>query len=329
MARAGGTEVELGMGIESVAGTAVASTVYPKFSSLSLQDVTEKSMNESKRGVRNANSSARVRRKYAEGSIEMSADTEIAPYLLGLALGKVTTPATATDGAYTHTVEVEQKVAAMKTATVRVKHGDELRELYTNVVCQSLNLEVSDGYAQATLEMLGRAPSNPTTLPTASYREVAPFAYDDMEVRFGASVATARNAGATPLKSFAININNNVLLDEAFLSGSNQPVAGGFCAGNIQITGSYSLHLDGADEYNKYKNDVQDAAVVSLTGGSIGRTSKHQIILETGKLVRTTPPKEINLDGLIVLNQEFEIIYDATDKELVAKVVNTNNGSAY
>jgi len=326
MARVGGTEVNVGLGIESTAGTAVAATVFPQWTEFSLQAISEKALFNSQRGVRNMASNSMIRRRYSEGSMSCIANTENAPYLFGLALGSVSS-GSITDSAYTHTITVQNAHASMKTATVLLEQGGEVTERFANVVMNSLNFEVSDNYATMTAEMIGGFPDTGTV--TESFTTNDEFAYHQMSAKFGTSISNANGNSATPIKSFALNINNNVLLDEAFLSGANTPTAGGFIAGRMQITGSYSLQFDGLAELNKYKANTLNSMEVTFTGSLIGSTSAHQIIFEVADMVLTAPPKEISLDGIIILTQEFEVSFDATDSELTVKVINDDNGDDY
>ena len=114
-----------------------------------------------------------------------------------------------------------------------------------------------------------------------------------------------------------------MLLDEAFLSGANTPVAGGFIAGRFQATGSYSLHFSDTTELDKYKANTKNAAIVTFTGAVTGGgTTAESITIKLGRLVLTGEPKVYNLDGLIILNQTFTVEYESTDKEVQVVIVN-------
>src|SRR5690606_4439691 len=125
MSKISGTQVNVGLGIEATPGTPVAPTIYPKWSDLSLQAISEKAMFNSVRGVRNASSNSMIRRKYSQGSLGCIANVEVAAYLYALALGSVST-GTVTDGTYTHTMTVQNANASMKTATVVIEQGGEV-----------------------------------------------------------------------------------------------------------------------------------------------------------------------------------------------------------
>lgn len=326
MAKIGGTQVNVGIGIEETPGTPVAATIFPKWNDLSLQAISEKSLFNSQRGVRNMASNSMIRRKYSEGSMGVVPNVEIAPYFFGLALGTVAS-ATVVDSAYLHTITVQNANASMKYATVLVEQGGEVTERYSNCVCNTLNLDVSDDYASMTIGLIGGFPDTGTV--TEAFTQETEFAYHQYTAKFGTSISAASGNAATPLKSFSLNINNNVLTDEAFLSGSNEPVAGGFVAGRLQITGSYTLQFDGLTELDKYKANTLNAVIVEFVGALIGLSSLETITINLADLVLTSPPKEYNLDGLVLLTQEFEVQFDATDDEISVVVSNADAGANY
>lgn len=326
MSRIGGTENDVGIGIEATPGTEVAATIFAQWRELSLQAIAEKSPFTSVRGVRNMASNSQIRRKYSAGAISVVPNVAIAPYLFGLALGSVSSSGVS-DSAYTHTITVENANASMKTATFIIERGGEVTERYANVVVDKLNLEVSDDYATMSAELIGGFPD--TTTLSESFTTETEFAYHQMTAKFGTSFSNAAGNSATPLKAFQLNINNNVQLDEAFRSGSNEPVAGGFTAGRLQITGSYSLEFNGLTELNKYKANTLNALIVEFEGALIGATSTEKITIKLADLILTAPPVEVNVDGIVILNQEFEVSYDATDGDITVIVVNDADGTDY
>lgn len=329
MAKTAGRQVEVGIGIEATPGTAVAETHFLQHTAFSMQAISEKEMFVSARGIRNMHSNSMIKRKYSGGSISVIPNVINAPYLFGLVLGSVATSAPIDTTAYEHTCTVQNTNASMKTATMTVAEGAVQTTQYDNVVVDSLNLEVSDGYATITAELLGRFPGTDTQ--TESYTQETEFAYHNYAAKFGASVSAANSGSATPLKSFSLNIANNVQLDEGFLSGSNEITAGCLVAGALEITGSYSLHFEDTVELAKYKANTKNAMVIAFTGAAIGATSAEteEINIALGKVILTGPPVEYNLDGLLILNQEFTIEYDATDLEITVIVTNEDTGSNY
>src|SRR4051812_34262841 len=143
MAKISGTQTEVGIGLEATAGTAVAASVFPKWSELSLQSVVEKTMLKSARGVRNETSDSRIRRKYAKGSLGLVPNVKNAAPLFYMALGSLSTSGPS-DSAYTHSITPQDANASMKAATLITEDGGTVTERYSNVVANALNLEVAD-----------------------------------------------------------------------------------------------------------------------------------------------------------------------------------------
>lgn len=141
---------------------------------------------------------------------------------------------------------------------------------------------------------------------------------------------TPGTVDATPLVGFTLDINNNVLMEQAFLSGANTPVAGGFIAGPLDVKGSYTVQFSSAAELARYQQNTKQALIVTMQGELLGVVPTfEQITFKLGRLVLTKPPLEYSIDDIILLKQEFTVEYDATDKEVTAIVTNTYAGTNY
>lgn len=447
----GGRQVEIGVGLEALAspGTPVSATHFPMWAQLSLQAIAEKQHLTSARGIRNESSDSDIRRRYSQGDIQIVPSPDQAALWFYLALGQISTQAnTPQTGAHKHTITVQNANASIPTSTVQIKEGGIQIERYANIVVNTLNLEVSDGYAMMTTGVLGGFPDGGTL--SSSYASETEFSYHQMKAYFGSTVAnaygvkassqlevtgatnasaddtvvigsqtytfkvtpaapfqvriganaeaslenlfaainrasgegtlygtgtfahpdvvatasdattldieardvgtsanalvtTASNAnwdwadttlgggtgastagtGASPkpLRSFSININNNIQLDDAFLSGKNTPHR--FHGGNLLITGNYTVLFGDTTELNKYKENTKEACVIVFTGREIVSGATEEVRIKLGRLVLTEAPREYNLDGLVVLNQAFQVEFDATDKEMQVEVINS------
>ena len=87
MAKIAGRQVEIGIGIEATAGTAVAATDYIKWDSFTMQGQSDKIMLNSARGIRNKASNSIINKKYGKGDVEFAPTVDILPYFLSLAMG--------------------------------------------------------------------------------------------------------------------------------------------------------------------------------------------------------------------------------------------------
>lgn len=323
MGMIGGTEVSVGLGIESYAapGTAVAAALSPLWDTFSLQGVVEKSILKGQRGIRIEGSNSIIRRKYSKGSIAFVPNIKNMPYFLSLAMGScATATASGESVVYEHTFTMNNSNATPRTATFLVKEGGTQVERYTNVVVDKLAFECSDDYAKVTCDLIGKYPDTSTLSP--SFLQETEMAYTNMTVKFGTSLSAAAGNSATKVKMFKFELSNNVQMDEAFNSGSADISAGGLVFGRAQIKGSYSLQFTDTTELAKYKANTTNACLVSLQGGAIGSSETEEILFKFGRLVLTKEPLEFNLDGIVTISQEFEVTYDSTDKEMTAVVTN-------
>lgn len=327
MAKTLGTQVAIGLGIESYAapGVAVAETVFIPWLDFSMQGIAEKSFFTAARGLRINNSDSYIRRKYAQGSLGVVPNVKNMPYLLSLALGGVSSSGVS-DSAYTHTFTVNNTAATPRTATLTVEEGGIQTVQYLNTVVNVLDFEVSDDFARATVELIGQFPGTDTI--SESFSKETEFAYHQYTAKFGTSLSNAAGNSATPLKAFKLNINNNVQLDEAFLSGSNEITDGNLVNGRLQVTGSYTLHFENTTELNKYLANTKNALIVTFEGALIGSSSKETIQFKLGRIVLTSAPVQYETDGLLTLTQEFEVEYDATDLDIQAIVINNVNNAS-
>lgn len=456
MAKLGGRQIEIGIGIETVAGTAVSAADYFKWDSFSFQSMSDKILLNSARGIRNKTSNSMVIKKYGKGSVEFVPTVDIIPYVLGMVLGSRSSAAASGEStaAYDHTFSVQNANASMKSATLIVKQGGVQSERYTNCVVDSFDLTIEKDFQKAKVGLLSAFPDTSTLSP--SYTQDTLFSRNEMTAAFGATLTAAVGtqasttltsdttapadastvvingvtytfktsltgaayevlinttaaaalinlkkavngtgtagtdygvntfphpqviAGAittttivfkakisgttpnaytttqagtshctwsgatfnsgtpgtgsnpTPLVAFSLSINNNVQFEDAFLSGSAAPVAGGFIAGPLEIKGSYTLQFADTTELLKYQNNTNVALCVTSIGVELGVAgNQEKMQWKFGRLVLTKAPMEYNLDGLVYLKQEFSVQYDATDLELGCVVTNNYAGTNY
>jgi hypothetical protein len=327
MPRIAGRQVAVGIGIEATPDTAVAPTFYPMWTSYSIQGVADKSPHRGSRGTRNAYQDSYIRRKYSSGTVQAVASTRWASYAFALALG-VVSPALASgeSAVWAKTITPQENNAAMKTATVTGKNGSIVTDRFTNVVANTLSLEVSDDWALIGIDVLGGFPD--TSSPTESFIDEYMFAYPDTTLRFGADLAAAAAASPLPVKAFNLSINNNIMIDEAFRSGSAEPISGGFTGGVREVTGSYTLAFENTTELNKYLANTRNALIVTMEGtDTIGVASKEKIVIRLGALSLTNAPKSYDQDGLVMITQEFTVETDATDGDISVIITDTEDGT--
>lgn len=331
MARLGGRQNEVGIGIESLAapGVAVAEAHSLQWNEITIQGHSEKEFFKSARGLRIENSDSFIRRKFGRGTVKFVPTHVNMPFMLSLLLGSVSTGANA-DGSgnvYDHTFTVQNSNASPRTATLTVKNGSIVVSQLLNAVMDKLSISVKDGYAEATAEFIGKYPISDTF--TASYTADDKATYNNTTVKFGTSLSNASGNSATPLKSFDLEVQNSYLFDDAFLFGSNDIITGGLTMGPLSVSGAYSLPFADTTELNKYLANTKNAALFSMQGTTtIGTGELGEVLIKLGKLVLNKEPLTHPINGISMVEQEFEVEYDSTDKEIQAVVTNLVSNAA-
>ena len=125
MTKTSGTQVLVGLGIESLAApnVAVAEAIFVPWTAYSLQAVAEKTMFKAARGLRNESSNSMIRRKFSQGSISAVPNATHIPYFLSLAMGSVSS-GTVVDATYTHTFTIQNTNVSVRTATITTEEGE-------------------------------------------------------------------------------------------------------------------------------------------------------------------------------------------------------------
>jgi len=198
----------------------------------------------------------------------------------------------------------------MKTATITAEEGAIQTAQYVNCVVDNLSLEVSDGYASMTVDIIGKFPGTDTL--SESYSNETEFAYPDLTVKFGTSLTNAAAASATPVKSFSLNIANNVQLDEAFLSGSNE----------ITISSSIEPYPHSAS----HQDGGIDEIVVSNLLGELADPQKVTIRVNNGTDVGSRPRLNFISGSNIFISASEDIVNDEIDILISSSVSGGGSG---
>ena len=195
MSQLGGRQVEIGIGIETSAGTPVAAADSFKWDSFSMQAISDKILLQSARGLRNKTSNSVILKKYGKGSLEFVPTVDILPYILGLTLGTRSSGTHSGESAvYDHTFTIQNANASMKTATFFVKQGSGTIERYSNCVVDSFDLTVEKDFAKCKIGIYGNYPDTGSFSP--SYTQDTLFTRNQMNATFGSTLTTATPTAA-------------------------------------------------------------------------------------------------------------------------------------
>ncbi len=327
-----GREPTVGVGIESIPGTAVLATKYLPFVTCNIRGIQEPIVDESVKGIRDKTWGAITGPKHGEGDIETYADAENAAYLLYPALGSCSSVTASGESAvYEHTI-TRKASNPPKTLTVIYNDTQDTRK-YAYSVINTLELNVSDGLATISANILSKFPTSGTG--TQAITEERVLAFKDYTIKFGsgatgtAALVAAAAADATPVRNFTLKINNNA--EVQYLSGDNDAAQVSF--GEFEVDGEYTLFYENTTDRDHYETLLDSsnpirAMIVSFTGDSIGSAETEEIQIKIPNFHLNERTVDTASGGFITENPSFVAEYDPTETKTIQLVV-TNETASY
>ena len=326
-----GREPYVGIGLEGTPGTAVVAEKYLPFVTCTIKGVQEPIADEAAKGVRDKNWGAIEGKKHGEGDIEIYVDAENAAYLLYAALGSVSTTAAAGETTvYEHTI-TRKSGNPPKTLTVIYNDTQDTRK-YVYSAINTLELNVSDGLASISANILSKFPSSGTA--TQAITEERILAFKDYTVKFGSgatgtlALVAAAASTAIPVSSFTLKINNNSVAQ--YLSGSNDVAQ--ISMGELEIDGEYLLFFENTLNRVHYETmlsgaggtDLVRAMIVTFTGKAIGSAEYEEIEIRIPNFYLKERTVDTAVSGFLTENPSFVATYDPTEAKTVQiKITNT------
>ena len=322
-----GTTAYIGIGLENTAGTAVSASKYIPFVTCTIRGVQETLYDESGKGVREKNFGAVTGKKRGEGDIEIYIDAENAPYLIYPALGSISTStASGESDVYEHTI-TRKASNPPKTMTVIYNDSYDTRK-YVYATINTLELNVADGLATISTNILSKFPSSGSASRTLTSERI--LAFKDYTVKMGSgansttALAAAALATAKKLRSFKLTINNNA--EAHYVSGDGD--ADHIAIGQLEITGEYVLFYEDTTERDFYEtlldstNPVR-AMIVTFTGDSIGSAETEEIEIQIPNFKLNDRTVDTAVSGFMAETLAFTAMYDNTAaKSIQVKITN-------
>jgi len=328
-----GRDTYIAVGLEATAGTtSTASKKYIPCVSANMKAVADPINDDAVKGVRENVWGSIVGQKRGEGDIECYVDAENAAYLLYPALGSISsTNAAGESTVYVHTI-TRKNTNPPKTFTLWNDDGVAIRN-YNYTTINTAELNVSDGLATLTANLLSKFPSTGTG--TRAITEERILAFKDYEIQFGsgatgtAALADADGNDATPVRSFMLSINNNA--EAQYLSGDNDIAQ--VSVNELEITGEYTLFYENTNERDFYESQVYGAdevraMIVTFTGDSVGTASNEKIVIKIPNFKLSDRTIDTASAGFITENPMFTAHYDPTEAKSI-QIEITNETESY
>lgn len=317
-----GRRISYGAAKETVRGTAAANAAFwlPHLEA-GFQDKQTKALNESALGVIDKNNDSIVTEEWAEGNISGKVQINSFGLLLLAALGSVNSTAGTIAGTTKHTFTRLNSNLAPSLTLFKKDPVDDLQ--YVLSVLKSLEIEIVTGeYVKYTANFISRKGSSKTN--TVSFLvDEAEFTSKYGALKFGATVAAAKAASATSLKSAKITIEREA---EAYYEvGSVTP------AEIHNKTFDVTVEVEKRHSDNTYKNaahnNLQQAIVLDLvnTDDKIGTANdgNPQLTFIMPKVVVSEWELDQGLDDVVMESFTLQGLFSLADAyQLQVELVN-------
>ena len=309
----------IGVALETAVGSGGETpSKYIPYTSSTLHNVVEVLDDEAAKGIRERAWGSVAARTRGEGDVTMLLDVENIPYFLYPALGTGVTQG-AGASLYQH-IFTRKDSNPPTTLCMNINDTVETRMFHYGVV-NTLELTFSDGWIEATMNILSQAPESGSGTKSITTENV--MAFKDANVYFGDDIIEAEakyqaGTGANKLTAFTLTINNNA--EAQYESGSSSPDQ--ISIGQFEVGGNYTLFFEDTDERSALENQTPRAmlAVFQIS-------TSERILIEIPAFHLTERSIDTAPAGFVTENPTWVGDYDSIYGSIIAKVYNAT--SAY
>ncbi len=319
-----GRKINIGLGKESVRGTAVAPTYWIKQLNADIDDKFEGVISEDGIGVIEDAQDFTVVKQWAEGNIEGKVYDKSFGLILLAALGSVSSAVKSGETVvYEHTFSVDES-AQHQSLTIEVKNPNE-QLAYANAVLNSLELSFAPGdflkFVAGFVSKKGVTASN-----TPSYITENHFIGKNVQVKIADNLSGLDGASAINVLSARVSITKDIEHED--ILGSIQP--NDLLNKQLAVEGELELQFDSATYKSLALAGTQKALRIQATNGdvTIGSTSNPDLKIDLAKVKFTEFAKSGGLGDIIKQTLTFKGLYSIGDSQMI-KVVLTNEVSSY
>lgn len=325
-----GRQVNVGIGKESVRGTAVAPTYWVPKMELSHDDKIQQVVNENSMGIIEDSTDASVVQKFSEGEIKGRAlDDSLGLFLMATIGSDVATVVGGETLVYDHVFSVLQS-AQHPSLTIAVKEPNNANGLrYTLAMIDSLELNAElNKFVE--IKAKYRANSNATgTLLTPSYPTTSNFFLPQHGViKVATNQAGLAGASAINIKRATLSVKKNIEDDQVI--------------GNIGVTDRLNkqLEIEGSIEImyddrtyvdTMMLGDLQKALRISFinTDKVIGNTSNPTLTIDLHKVKFSEVGLKLDNGDFVTQTLNFKAFYNTTDSKMITTTLRNLVATAY
>lgn len=320
-----GENVNLGVGIESTRGTAVAPTAWiPARTPAGVNVVVEKTPIKETRGTRFGSVGYETTHKRAEGELEFNVRNKTIGYILKSLLGNVSSAAKVGDATvYEHNFSILSSSPSNPSLTLALSQPGFTDYEYKLALVSALELATPmDDLVNGTATFLaaGEAEKTPSYTPAFADDDHY-FRNHDIRVKIASDVAGLSSADPICIKDFKMKIANNAKPQMCVASISPVDILGM----TYEIEGSLTVDYNGKENHDKYVNSTVFALELSMinTSKTIGTASNPEIKITLPNVTIKEYKANRPIDDIVTEELSISCHYSLEDNSAITvKVVN-------
>lgn len=257
-----GRKVAVGIGKETVRGTAVAASFWVRHLSLDFKRKGETVQNESALNRREKFSDSEIVKEWAEGKLEGKVNHKSIGLILLGAFGSVNSAANGVGGAYDHTFTLDQSNTPQSLTLSRKDPITSRRHALAMIKSLEITVEAGE-YVKFSCDIVSKQGTDVAN--TVAYVEEYEFTSKDAFVRFADAVADVDEATNSAIKSAKLTLDLGV--EAYFEVGSTDPAE--IHAAAVEVTGEVvARHSDNSYE-DMYFTNVRKAMQIGFTNTAV------------------------------------------------------------
>jgi len=296
----------LALGIESTFGTSVTPTAYGEIDSCDIKLDKDVIVVDDTAGTRKGGRQVVYGAQKVSGSVKSNVYPAFVGYWLKGALGSCSSVLKSGETAvYEHTFS---QANTLPSFTLVLDRGNSEYVKYTSVVVKSLKMNAKDKLVELSVALDCYDESIGSSY-TPSQATENPFVFHNVNIGFGDSISAARTAvssSPTPVLSWDFEYDNQTQVSHA--SGSAKAYRIDPKLAKIKF--SFSVFFDNTTHRDAYRNLTKKAAVIRMTGASIGNSSNYNLDIELPAIYYTAQTVDYKAGNLEEEKCELVGIYD-------------------
>lgn len=323
MAKFIGRLVDVGFGIESVRGTAVAVQNWQPKTDISFDEKIETIQDESSIGVIADSRGTEIVKTSAEGDVTANVEVNSIGYVLFALLGSVTSTANGV-GAYDHDFALTNS-NSHPSLTIGMKDPVNGGRSYPLAMVDEVTISANQGEF-ATVKVKFMAKPGASATHTVAYEVDNKLLSRNSEFKIAANLAGLNAAQVNCIESFEITFKAN--LEEFYCLGSKTP--SDFVNKQFSVEGSFTAAFDSTTFKDLAIAGTKKAARFELVDSeTIIGTAAHPALRIDMPLVSFTEFKtDYKNDDIVKQTLSFKGIYSVADSEIVS-ILLTNTKATY